>query len=411
MRTERGRAVLRRLIRYSDKIFGLSRKVVLEVSDRRRLPRIPTRVFVKLGLVLFWARLGSLNALRQTGGSRFWKDWLRRKMPSDDSVGRVVAGIEALDLRKGLHQIYFRLKRNKALNGIGRLSVAVLDGHETHASYLRHCPGCLNRTVRTQAGDRVQYYHRNVTLMLLGEKVRMLLDVEAQRPGEDEVQVALRLLERVIAMYPSAFRVVLGDALYAKAPFVNYLWTHRKYVLIVLKQQDRNLYEDAVALFKLHEPTSARYRARNCLWWDVTDLTSWPQVETPMRVVRSTETYTVKRQASKECEHGTTEWMWVTNLPPVLAPTGLVVRLGHARWDIENYGFNELVNGWHADHVYKHDAGAIEAFYLLTFVAFNLFHAFLVLNVKPELRAAKTDKFWACVMAAEVYRTAQVRSP
>lgn len=384
---------------------------MLEVSDCRRLPRIPTRVFVKLGLVLFWARLGSLNALRQTGGSRFWRGWLRHKMPSDDSVGRVFAQVEASDLRKGLHQIYSRLKRNKALNGIGRLCVAVLDGHETHASYLRHCPGCMKRTIHTQSGDRVQYYHRNVTLMLIGEKIRMLLDVEAQRPGEDEVQTALRLLDRVLEMYPSAFHVVLGDALYAQAPFVNRLWAHHKYVLIVLKQEARNLYEDAVALFKLDKPTCARFRARDCLWWDVSDLTSWPQVVTPMRVVRSTETYTLRRQASQEWESGTTEWMWTTNLPTALAPTGLVVRLGHARWDIENYGFNELVNGWHADHVYKHDAGAIEAFYLLAFIAFNLFHCFLTLNVKPELRAGKTEKYWACVIAAEVYRTAQVRAP
>ena len=37
-----------------------------------------------------------------------------------------------------------------------------------------------------------------------------------------------------------------------------------------------------------------------------------------------------------------------------------------------NYGFDELVNGWHADHVYKHHRNAIEAFALL---AFSLFHA------------------------------------
>jgi hypothetical protein len=332
-------------------------------------------------------------------------------MPSDDSVGRVFARIDTLGLRKGLHQIYSRLKRNKALNGIGRLTVAVLDGHETHASYLRHCVGCLQRTVHTQEGDRIQYYHRNVTLMLLGEKLRLLLDVEAQRVGENEVNTALRLFDRVVAMYPRAFQVVLGDALYAQAPFVNHLWAQGKYVLVVLKQEDRDLYEDAAALFKLQQPTSARYRARDCLWWDVADLTSWPQVVTPMRVVRSTERYAIRRQASKERVDGTADWIWVTNLPPALAPTGLVVRLGHARWDIENHGFNQLVNGWHADHVYKHDPEAIDAFYLLVFVAFNLFHAFLALNLRPELRARRTETFWACLMAAEVYRTVRAQPP
>jgi hypothetical protein len=32
----------------------------------------------------------------------------------------------------------------------------------------------------------------------------------------------------------------------------------------------------------------------------------------------------------------------------------------------------EQTNGWHADHVYKHHPGAIEAFYLLVLLAFNL---------------------------------------
>jgi len=36
---------------------------------------------------------------------------------------------------------------------------------------------------------------------------------------------------------------------------------------------------------------------------------------------------------------------WVTTLSAAQASTELVVRLGQARWDIENYGFNELVNG------------------------------------------------------------------
>ena len=50
--------------------------------------------------------------------------------------------------------------------------------------------------------------------------------------------------------------------------------------------------------------------------------------------------------------------------------------------------FNELVNGWHADHIYKHDPTAIEAFTLLAFLAYNLFHAFLACNLK--LRRVQT---------------------
>ncbi len=56
---------------------------------------------------------------------------------------------------------------NKALPDVQGLSVAVPDGHESHASYRRHCPGCLQRTIHAATDDRIQYYHRQVTVMLL----------------------------------------------------------------------------------------------------------------------------------------------------------------------------------------------------------------------------------------------------
>jgi len=372
-------------------------------------------VILKSALGMFWGRLGSLNALENAASSRFWREWLASPVPSADTVGRVFVGTDTDALRKALGQVYSRLKRNKALAKFWGLTVAVLDGHETHASYRRHCAGCLRRTIHAQDGDRIQYYHRSVTLMLVAGRLRLLLDVEAQRQGEDEVAAAVRLLERALRAYPRAFQVILADALYAEAPFVNFLWAHRKYFVTVLKDERRDIYEDSRALFELQPGQTGRFRNRTCLWWDVSELTSWTQVEMPLRAVRSLETYTIRRQDTKEPVQETTTWIWLTNLPASMASTAGIVHLGHARWDIENYAFNELVNDWHADHVYRHEPTAIEALYLTVFLAFNLFHAFLTLNVKPALRQGKTDAFWIKVITSEIYaRTSefsQVRSP
>ncbi|MGA8578760.1 MAG: hypothetical protein WB579_08770 [Bryobacteraceae bacterium] len=155
---------------------------------------------------MFWSRLGSLNALEEHRLSRFWKQWLGCSHGSGDNLGRMHAGLVAHELREGLHPVYSRLKRNKALPDIGGLGVAVLAGHETHASYRRRCSGCLQRTIHTEQGERIQYYHRNVTLQLLtGSELRLLLDLEPQRPGEDEVATARRLLDRLLARYPASF--------------------------------------------------------------------------------------------------------------------------------------------------------------------------------------------------------------
>lgn len=151
---------------------------------------------------------------------------------------------------------------------------------------------------------------------------------------------------------------------------------HRKHVLVVFKDDRRDLYRDALALCALQGSEVGQYRGRQCKWWDVKDLTSWPQVTPPICMVRSRETYFVRRQATGELEQQTSNWMWVTTLSQAQADTDLVVRLGHSRRDIENHGFNELINAWHADHVYKHHPRAIEAFCLVAYLAYNLFHAF-----------------------------------
>jgi hypothetical protein len=404
-----GLTILRRLIGYAEKVFQFSGTVVAGVADRRRQPRIPTSAVFKSVAVLFWARMGSLNALELTAHSSFFRGWLGQPVCSADSVGRVSALMDAAGLRQGIHHVYDRLKRNKALPDHGGIGVAALDGHESHTSYLQHCAGCLERTIHTGDTDRTQFYHRQVTLMLLPgarpgcEPIRLLLDHEPQRAGEDEVVTALRLLARVIGSYPRAFDLVLADALYATAPFFNFLLAHGKHALTVLKDDRRNLYQDAAALFVGIPPKPGSFRNRPCLWWDFPDLLTWPQVNTPVRVIRSLETYSVKRQLDGKDELTTSDWIWVTTLPVQPVSTERAVGFGHQRWDIENHGFNELVKGWHADHIYRHDPNAIECFLLIAFLACNIFHAFFALNLKPEVRKGRTQVFWRRFMAAEIY--------
>jgi len=380
--------------------------VIGPVSDHRSLPRISTSLVVKAVLAIYWSRLGSLNALEMTHSAKFWKTWLDGPLCSADSLGRIVASVDAATVRQGLHHVYERLKRNKALPDLHGLAVAVLDGQETSASYRRCCAGCLKRRM---ANGQTQFYHRNVTLMLLCASppsrpaVRLLLDLEPQRAGEGELTTAVRLLERVLAAYPRAFDVLLADALYAAAPFLNFLWSHGKAALVVLKDERRDAYQDAGGLWAQQPPQLGSYDARRCRWWDIPDLRSWPEVHGGTRVVRSEESWTVQRQLSKQASPQTASWVWLTTLSVAQARTEQVVRLAHLRWDIENQGFNELVNGWHAGHVYRHQSGAIECFLLLAFLAYNLFHAFFALNLKPALRRGRTMAFWVRLIAAEIH--------
>jgi hypothetical protein len=374
------------------------------VQDRRRAGRIPTRRILRALVVMCLSRLGSLNALEQSRPSRFWGRWLGGPLPSADTCGRVCSLTQEADLRDVQHHLYSRLKRMKVLEAPAHgLMAAVLDGHESHATFRRHCPGCLERVIHTNRGDRLQYYHRYVSVQLVGRDFQMALDVEPMRPGEDEIAAALRLLDRVLARYPRAFDVIAGDALYADSRMFNYALRQGKDMIAVLKDERRELLVDAVGLFERMVPQQVQNRYGQGRVWDAEGFTSWSSVQAPVRVVRSQETRCVRRQLDGQIEQLHSEWMWVTTLPSVRASSRAVQDLGHGRWKIENQGFNELANQWHADHVYKHDPQAMLVLWLLVMVCLNVFLAFYQRNLKPAARQVASMLHIARQIAAELY--------
>ncbi|MBU2257647.1 MAG: transposase [Candidatus Omnitrophica bacterium] len=349
-------------------------------------------------------RLGSLNALEQTQGNTFWQRWLSASLPSADTVGEVFTQVDLAGMRTTIKALYAKLKRNKVFKSSDPYGlVLIIDGHESSASYLRHCDGCLQRTLHTKDGDVTQNYHRLVSGMLYCESFYFLLDVEMQKPGEDEVTAAMRLLERILENYPRAFNLIIVDGLYVRAPFFKLGLKHGKEIMAVLKEERRELMQDVRGLFKI--VPSIEYQTgktkRTC--WDIEDLTSWESLGRTVRVVRSLEETPVLRQLTKKIEIHKAEWIWVTTLSQKQLPTKSVVDIGHKRWAIENNEFNEIVNCWYADHVYRHHPVAIEAFWLMTMMAYNLFHAFIGLNLKPQIRYKFSKLHWAQMVKAEIY--------
>ncbi len=366
---------------------------------------------------MFLARLGSLNSLEQTRKSKFWSTWIAGDPPSADSMGRICALVNHDDLRVANHHVYSRLKRNKALVAPWHgLTPLVLDGHESHATYRRCCAGCLEREVTVKSKDggtetRKQFYHRHVTARLITESLSLMLDAEPIRAGEDELAAAMRVLERVLASYPRAFEVVIADALYTDPRFFKFVRERGKHVLAVLKNENRDLIRDVRSLCEVADPVEILSGKRKCQCWDINGLESWPQVGMPVRVVRSEERWSVRRQFDGELEHQVSDWLWVTTLPESLANTAAIREIGHSRWAIENEGFNELATRWHADHVYKHDDSAMLSFWLICLIACNLFQAFFLRNLKPQARAKYSMLHLARLISSCLYAEIPSRAP
>ena len=338
---------------------------------------------------MFLGRIGSLNALEQTRRSRDWKKLLGGKeLPSADTLGRVAAMVNAAALQKILVKLQSKMRQKKALPRLtDHLVALVFDGHESMSSFLRKpCGGCLERKVGKPEEQKNQSYHRYVFASLVGEDFHYFVDVEPIRPGEGEVVAARRLYDRIHPRYARSYHVVAGDALYLEGPFFQAAIDRGKDVIAVLKRENLSLFEDAEALFAEMEPVVFRRKGRDHQCWDLSGFTSFPTVDQPLRVVKSLETWSVQRQRTGKMEKMTSRWIWATTISEHRADTREIVRLGHSRWDIENQGFNEAVNRYQLNHVFRHEPNAMVVMYLLAMLAMNLFDVFYRRSLKPALQ-------------------------
>jgi len=234
---------------------------------------------------------------------------------------------EADSIREELHSLYTKLRQNKALRPTSHgLTALVIDGHESHSTYLRHCDGCCERRVKRGRAWVTQYYHRQVSAMLLTRPFPIWLDIEPLKPGDDELTAAKRLLERMLRTYPRAFDIVLGDALYSDAKIYALLRRHGKDVLTVLKANQRGLLQDAQALLEEAEPVV--YETDKS-WLEIREVGNftevWPELDHPLRVIRSREGRSVKRQLEGQPEELLSEWLWVSTATAQRAHTEALV--------------------------------------------------------------------------------------
>jgi hypothetical protein len=340
---------------------------------------------------MFVLRFRSFNALEQElrVGKR-WEAWVGARKPSADTVGRVLAKMSPDELRQMLATIDRLAWRRKAIHTRPGESYRVLavDAHEIGASRARCCPECLVRTVEVAGETVVEYYHRIVVAQWVGVTPPPILDLERIHPREGEVPAARRLLERVLRRHSRLIDVICADALYLEAPFIKMVLDVGKHVVVVMKQERRDLYQDAERLRSLIQPQLISEGSRTTRLWDIPNLSSFTTLDRPVRVVWAEE-QTRKRkilggQAKELIEQKT--WVWVTDLPETIVPPTQIQRWGHDRWDLENRGFNELASLWHMDHYFIHNATAIEALLLTLAVAFLTTYLFYERNLKSAAR-------------------------
>jgi hypothetical protein len=403
--------MLGRFTRYLERRWAF-REHVARLRDNRKNSQVPTSSVFLTVFLAHAIRLGSFHgAEQQLRIPRRWERWVGERKPSADTLGYALGRMDLDPLRKWLGDLCQEAKRKKVFQRMypDIHWIWAMDGIETYCSRKLHCPACLVREI-TVNGEKVhEYYHREVVLHLVGVKPAFPLDIESLLPGDTEVDAALRLIARWRKQAPRLFDLFTLDAFYLQAPFAKRVLNSGYGFQAVLKNETRDLYQDVEGLLR-KGPAGEKISVggRQAEVWDFRDLSTWPQLGSPVRVVRSLEKYEERHHAPRasrekwETIKKESDWRWAVILPNgENPPPDLTCHWGHARWNEES-AFMDLTRYWHVDHSYHHHPVARLACLLILFLAFIYTAIFFSRNLKAALRAGMTRLHLARLLADDL---------
>lgn len=381
-----GRQWFRQLINCTSKVYHL-KQLIKGYADSRRYPRIQTET---IGLCLFFGfmfRMKSLEQLEDWIEEGVFKKLIKRgqSTPTVDTMRASLKGADVEAIQQMKDQTVEVARRNKALRGgtIDGWIVSAMDGVELFDSVKKSSRDALTRVI-----DGVtHYYYRFVGCMTIGREPRIIWGVEpllaskgdSSDKDEGELTAGKRLVESLYERFHHFTDMLVCDALYANAPFINQVRRFGIHPIIRMKNTRLNIVKDALGLFKKRQPNHV---------WCVREknkrirIEAWEEYELEMtnvcekvRFVRFVEhIQTLCR--GKVVKEETKEVMLVTTCGSEVGLESLW-KMIHKRWDIENCLFHVLKTYCQLDHRFVDGINAICACVAFQVLVFNLWQLFL----------------------------------
>ena len=308
-------------------------------------------------------------------------------VPSDTQMREILDGVEPEGLRALFPQLLEKVRRAgwggrftttlPSGQHQGTYYTVALDGSEYFHSTTIQCPHCLRQP---DAKGRVHYSHLVVGATLVRAGSHQVLPVDAEevrnataesQPQDCELTAGKRLIARLRREHRQMALIVIGDDLYAHAPFVEQLQQLRLHYVLVAKPASHPTLLAAVAAAEArgvsqqgqwHEGSGARRRTYTYRLVRQVPLA----LESPVRV---TYVEVWEHTAGGQLLYHNS---WITDLDVDAANVAAVVWIGRTRWKIENEQFNVHKNhGYELTHNYGHGQHTLSmVFYLLNLLAY-----------------------------------------
>ena len=225
--------------------------------------------------------------------------------------------------------------------------------------------------------------------MTVGKAPHVILGQEMLKPrdgaekDEGELTGGKRLIERLRKRHGHFADVIVADALYLNAPFINTIKENGLETVIRLKDEKRLIFQDAEGFFNQGEG-KARSFQRGKKTVEVWDLSGFEIENCPYRL-RVVKYHEMWLENGKEAER----WMWLVTTLEQTAPE-ILWEMMNRRWDIEENGFHQLKTYYHAKHCYCHTA--VEVIFNLMIIGFNMRELYLYRRVRKFEESRITRK-------------------
>ena len=179
----------------------------------------------------------------------------------------------------------------------------------------------------------------------------MLKPRDGAEKDEGELTGGKRLIERLRQRHGHFADVIVADALYLNAPFINTIKENGLETVIRLKARSFQRGKKTVEVWDL-----SGFEIENCPY--------------RLRVVKYHE-------------------MWLVTTLEQTAPE-ILWEMMNCRWDIEENGFHQLKTYYHAKHCYCH--AAVEVIFNLMIIGFNMRELYLYRRIQKFVRSRITRK-------------------
>ena len=200
-------------------------KSLADQRERKSIPLFNIVMPVLLFLMLQYESFHTVFSAPESMSKRL-RNCITGKIPKVDAVRDLLSRISPEEIQKIHEETIDILKKNRVFREgtIGRYVVAGIDGVELFSSTKKSCPDCLTR--KNRAGE-TEYFHRSVVCMTVGKAPHVILGQEMLKPrdgaekDEGELTGGKRLIKRLRQRHGHFADVIVADALYLNAPFIN----------------------------------------------------------------------------------------------------------------------------------------------------------------------------------------------